>query len=68
MNLGHNAIWVIVGRLMKMCRFIPTKMTVNTPELAKLFVENIYKLYGLPASIISDRDRKFDNHFWRAVS
>ena len=64
---GHDAIWVIVDRLTKMCKFIPTKTTVKTPELARLFIEHVYKLYGLPASIISDRDRKFDNHFWRAV-
>ena len=50
-----------------MCRFVPTKTTVKTPELARLFVDNIYRLYGLPASIVSDRDRKFDSHFWRTV-
>lgn len=50
-------------RLTKMCKIIPTKMTVKTPELACLFIVHVYKLYGLPASIISDRDRKFDNHF-----
>ena len=66
-NRGHDAIWVVVDRLTKMCRFIPTKTTVKTPELARLFVDNIYRLYGLPANIISDRDRKFDSHFWRAV-
>ena len=64
---GHDSIWVIVDRLTKMCRFIPTKKTVKTPELARLFVENIYRLYGLPANIVSDRDRKFDSHFWRAI-
>ena len=53
---GHNAIWVIVDRLTKMCRFIPTKTTVKTPELARLFIEYVYKLYGLPISIISYRD------------
>ena len=66
-NRGHDAIWVVVDRLTKMCRFIPTKTTVKTPELARLFVDNVYRLYGLPANIISDRDRKFDSHFWRAV-
>ena len=64
---GHDAIWVVVDRPTKMCRFIPTKTTVKTPELARLFVDNVYRLYGLPANIISDRDRKFDSHFWRAV-
>ena len=64
---GHDFIWVIVDRLTKMCRFISTKTTVTAPELARLFVESVYRLYGLPAHIISDRDRKFDSHFWRAV-
>ena len=65
---GHDSIWVIVDRLTKMCRFVPTKTTVKTPKLARLFVENIYRLYGLPAAnIVSDRDQKFDSHFWRAV-
>lgn len=64
---GHDSIWVIVDHLTKICRFIPTKNMINTLELSKLFIENVYKLYGALASIISDRDGKFDNHFWRAV-
>ena len=60
-NRGHDAIWVIVDRLTELCRFVPT------PKLARLFVENVYRLYGLPSNIVSDRDRKFNGHFWRAV-
>ena len=60
-------MWVVVGHLTKMCRFIPTKSTVKTPKLARLFVENIYQLYDLPANIISDCNRKYDSHFWRVV-
>ena len=64
---GHDAIWVVVDRLTKMCQFVPTKTTIKTPELARLFVDNIYRLYGLPASILSDHNRNFDSRFWRAV-
>ena len=56
-----------MDRLTKLCRFVPTKKTVTTPKLARLFVENVYRLYGLPSNIVSDRDRKFNGHFWRAV-
>lgn len=35
--------WVIVNRLTKMCQFVPTKTTIKTPELARLFVENVYR-------------------------
>ena len=60
-------MWVIVDRLTKMARFIPTKCDVKTPKLARLFVENLYQLYGLPVDIVSDRDRKFNSHFWREI-
>ena len=36
---GHDAIWVVVDRLTKMAKFIPTKTIVSTPELAWLFVD-----------------------------
>ena len=36
---GHDAIWVVVDRLTKMAKFIPTKTTVSTPKLAWLFVD-----------------------------
>ena len=64
---GHDAIWVVVDCLTKMAKFIPTKTTVSTPKLARLYMDQLYGLYGLPSSIVSDRDRKFNNHFWRAV-
>ena len=47
--------------------FIPINTNVKTPALARLFVEQLYRLYGLPTNIVSDRDTKFNSHFWRAV-
>ena len=64
---GHDSIWVVVDRLTKMARFIPVNTTIKTPALARLFVEQLYRLYGLPTNIVSDRDTKFNSHFWRAV-
>ena len=66
-NRGHDSIWVVVDRLTKLVKFIPTRKNVKTPELARLFIKHLYRLYGLPADIVSDRDRKFDSHFWREV-
>ena len=66
-NCGHDSVWVVVDRLTKLVKFIPTRKDVKTPELARLFIEHLYKVYGLPADIVSDRDRKFDSHFWREV-
>jgi hypothetical protein len=51
---GHNAIWVVIDRLTKMRHFIPCSTTINAKELANLFITNIFRLHGLPTSIISD--------------
>jgi hypothetical protein len=51
---GHNAIWVVIDRLTKMRHFVPCSTTVDAKELANLFVTNIFRLHGLPDSIISD--------------
>jgi len=39
-----------------MVYFIPTTENTLTEELARLFRDNIWKLYGLPKSIISDKE------------
>ena len=64
---SHHSVWVVVDNLTKLVKFIPTRKDVKTHELARLFIEHLYRLYGLPAYIVSDRDRKFDSHFWREV-
>lgn len=67
MNRGHDSVWVVVDRLTKMACFIPTCTDIKTPEVARLFIEHLYQLYGLPADIVSDRDPKFNSHFWQAI-
>ena len=60
-------VWVVVDRLTKMCKFIPLKSIVMTLKLARLFVDQLYKLYGLPNNIVSDCDSKFNSHFWIVI-
>jgi len=42
-----------------MVHFIPTTEKTMVEGLAKLFRDNIWKLHGLPKSIISDRGPQF---------
>jgi hypothetical protein len=64
---GHDGVLVFVDRLSKMAHFVPTKQTVTAPEVARLFIDNVYRLHGLPKSIVSDRDPRFTGHFWRSL-
>ena len=56
---GYDSILVVVNRLTKMVHFIPTMEKTSVEGLAWLFRDNVWKLYGLPESIISDRGPQF---------
>jgi len=56
---GYDSILVVVDRLTKMAHFIPTTEKTTAGGLAQLFRDNIWKLHGLPESIISDRGPQF---------
>jgi hypothetical protein len=59
-------MFVVVDRLTKFIILTPCSKTVTAPQLAKLFVKNVYKRFGMPTSIVSDRDPRFTSHFWKA--
>jgi hypothetical protein len=62
---GYTVILVIIDRLTKYGHFIPFKHPYTSTAVAHAFLDNIVKLYGLPRSIVSDRDRIFTSHFWQ---
>ena len=64
---GHNAIFVVVDRLSKMAHFIPTTDTVDSRGTAALFRDFVFRLHGLPRSIVSDRGTTFASEFSRSM-
>jgi len=64
---GHDMILVVIDRLTKMARFIPTKTTVKSKQVAELFMQEVFRHHGLPSTIVSDRDPKFTAKFWQAL-
>jgi len=56
---GYNSILVVVDRLTKMVYFIPITEKTLAEGLTRLFRDNVWKLYRLPESIISDRGPQF---------
>jgi len=63
----YTKIWVIVDRFSKMAHFIPLRTEEHIKELALTFVKEIWRLHGLPESIVSDRDIRFTSKFWTSL-
>jgi len=49
---GYDSILVVVDWLTKIVHFIPTTEKMLAEVLARLFRDNVWKLHGLPESII----------------
>jgi len=64
---GYTKIWVIVDRFSKMAHFIPLWTEAHIKELALMFVKEIWRLHGLPESIVCDRDTQFTSKFWTSL-
>jgi len=64
---GNDAIWVSVDRLTKSAHFLPINITFPVAQLAKIYIQDIVKLHGVPSSIVSDRDSRFTSRFWKSL-
>ena len=62
----HDAEWVIVDQLTKSAHFLVVRMTFTLEELCRLYIREIFRLHGVPVSIVSDRDPRFTTHFWKS--
>ena len=56
---GHDSILVVCDRFSKMSHFVATTEKTMAEGLARLFRDNVWKLHGLPESVISDRGPQF---------
>jgi len=56
---GKDVILVVCDRLSKICHFVVTTKEMIAEGLARLFRDNVWKLHGLPESVISNRSPQF---------
>jgi transposase InsO family protein len=63
----HDSIWVIVDRLTKTAHFIPVRTTYSVERYAKIYVDLIVRLHGVPKTILLDRGTQFVARFWAQV-
>jgi hypothetical protein len=62
---GYDSIAVIVDRLSKAIRVLPCTEHISAEGIARLYRDHVWKDYGLPEIVISDRGQIFVGHFMR---
>jgi len=64
---GKNCILVVVDKFSKFSHFVPLSHPFTAGVVAKTFMQQVYRLHGMPLSIISDRDRIFTSQLWQEL-
>ncbi|GMI95061.1 hypothetical protein HRI_003175400 [Hibiscus trionum] len=62
-----DVILMVVDRLTKYAHFIALSHPYTAKDIAHVFLENIFKLHGMPYTIICNRDRIFMSQFWKEL-
>jgi len=57
--VDHGCSWATI--------FLPCSTNITGPGIAQLYLENIYRWFGLPKKMISDHDPRFTSHFSKAL-
>jgi len=63
-----DAILVVCDRLSKMTHFVATTEGTLVEGLTRLLRDNIWKLHGLPESVVSDRGPQFAAELMRELN
>ena len=64
---GRDCLYVVVDRLTKFAHFFSISSDYSTAQVAELFFWEVFKLHGLPNTIVSDRDSRFTGAFWKEL-
>lgn len=64
-SFGSNVIYVVIDRFTNYAHFIHTNSHYTARSVAKAFFDHVFKLHGLPTSIVSYRDKVFASIFWQ---
>jgi transposase InsO family protein len=67
-KLGNKlVIMVVVDHFSRYAHFCSLQHPFTASMVAQIFMDQVFKLHGMPHSIISDRDPTFTNNFWQEL-
>ena len=64
---GNDCLFVVIDRFSKMAIMAAYKNHITAEATSKLFFERVWVHFGIPQSIISDRDKRFLSTFWSSL-
>ena len=63
---NFTAILILVCHLTKTAHFVPCHKEIIAKYIVDLFIDNCYKLHGVPNVIVFDTDPRFVGTFWQS--
>ncbi|MCO5582315.1 hypothetical protein L7F22_036209 [Adiantum nelumboides] len=65
----RHLCYIVIAKVLYswLAHFVPVKKTAKPDHLARLFVAQIFRLHGMPETIVSDRDPRFTSLFFKAI-
>ncbi len=63
---GKTCVLVAVDHFSKACKLIPLKGLPSALETAEHLFQQVFRNFGVPEDIVSDRGPQFISHVWKA--
>jgi hypothetical protein len=64
---NKSVIMVVVDRLSKYAHFCALQHPFTASMVAQIFMDQVFKMHGMPHSIVSDHDPTFTSNFWQEL-
>ena len=63
----YDSIFVITDKLTKKAHFVPFRNTWGSEQVATTIINHIFRYFGMPAGITSDRDKRFMGKYFKTI-
>ena len=64
---GNECVFMVIDRFFKMVILIECKKSISAEATVNLFFEHVWVHFGLPQTIILDREISFLSTFWSSI-